>query len=502
MAARSEDVIDFIEAALVNTKGKFAGRPFKLYDFQRDAIEAILAQNPRTGKRLTREFLLGVARKNGKTELIAALAIALLVLDGEPGGDVVIAAGKRDQARILLTAAQKMVRLGKLGGVPLDAARGGWLDVRRDHIYFPEMDAKLGAVSADAQNEQGLNPNVAIVDELHVAAEKNRDLYDALMTAQGARENPLMVAITTAGPMPTGPCYDLYAYGKEIERGVRSDPDFRMIWHEAEPEAEVDDPRAWAAANPALDKFLFREFLKKAARAVLAGKAPEYAFRRLHLNQWTTAAERWLPYAKWKACSGMPSIPEGSDVFVALDASLSRDSFGVAWVYVTTERRFVGRENGLTVPEDVKVAHVQVKEFRPLHDGAYIDPQDVLMFLLGLQRLYNVVDLSYDPAYMGLLASALQDRGFPTEPFPQSADRMTRATETLQRLTLDERLRHGGDKILDSHMAAVGVKPTDRGVRISKAKSGRYVDCATALAMALDRALGDETEAEDFALLA
>lgn len=494
MPVQPDAAIEFI-GNLRNTKGRFAGSNFHVYEFQARVLREILKTHPKTGKRMLREFLLGVARKNGKTELIAALAIVLLVLDDEPGGEVVVAAGKRDQAKILLSAAKKMVRISTVKGRPLT----DFLQIRRDSIYFPELDATLKAVSADAQNEQGLNPHAAIVDELHVAAEKNRDLYDALYTGQDARENPIIVSLTTAGPIPAGPCHDFYRYGKEIESGIRSDPNFGMIWHEAPPGADVDDPAAMRAANPALGLFLPEENLKKKALDVMNGKMSEYSFRRLHFNNWTTSVERWLPYRKWIACGDLPEIPENAEVYMALDAALRRDTFGVAWLWLEEDAVMAPRESdGLIVP--MSVAHVKVKRFVPMKEGDYIDPSEVETFVLGLHAQHPAIQVSYDPAYMGLLASSLAERGLPMEPFPQTAAKMERATETLQRVVIDSRLRHGNDPILNDQMAAVGTKPTERGVRISKVKSGLPIDVVSALAMALDDALGEEMEPQDFAV--
>lgn len=501
------------------TEGKWAGSTLELQGFQDQLIAEILERRrdvtSGAWKRRRNEILVGVARKNAKTTLTAALALTLLVGDGEPGGNVIIAAGKRDQARLLFRAAASMALQSTIGGKPLGAKRAGdgWLQIQRDRIYFPDLDASIIPVSADAQNEQGLNPNVAIVDELHVAAEKSRDLYDALITAQGARENPLMISLTTAGPIPAGPCYDLYKYGKEIESGLRSDDSFMMRWFEAAPDADVDDPRAWADANPGLDSIVSRDFLKRQSKAVREGRLPEYAFRRLHLNQWTTAVERWLPFAKWQACGTAPEIPDGAEVYMAIDAAISRDTFGVATVYVEpgaveiwTDSEEIDQETGLAVPKlstprKVAAGHLVVKKFEAPREGDYIDPADVETYVLGMAARYRLAKVGYDPAYMGLLASSLKDRGVPMEPFPQSPEKMTHATETLQRLVIDERLRHGNDPVLNAQMGGVGTAPTERGVRISKRKSGLKIDCVVAAAMALDLALGEEPEGEDFAFL-
>lgn len=483
MAASPKTYKKFI-GQLTTTTGKWAGLPFELHDFQHDIIDRIFRrQRDEDGviRRVVREAVIGVGRKNGKTELIAALALAALVVEGEKGGLVVIAAAKRDQAALLLTAAKRMVWQSKINGVPMSK----YLHVKRDHIYFPELDAKLMTIAADAQKEHGLNPHLVIVDEGHATMESDRELYDTLLTAQGAREDPLAIVITTAGPAPRGPMYELYKYGKEIQRGERQDPNFEFIWFEAKPDAKVDDPLAWADANPALGKFLPHRFFEKAARSVINGRMPEFMFRRLHLNQWTSAAERWLPFAKVEAGSRMdPVFVEGDTITIALDAAIKRDTFGVVMIQEA-------EDNGI---DDHPLIMVKAKRFIPEHDGGYIDPDDIVMYVLGLASLYSIRKVVYDPAYMQMVAGRLMERGVYCEPFPQSATKMERATETFQRMFLDERIIHGGDSHLIEHIAAIAVKPTERGVRMSKLKALMPTDLAVALAMALDDVYGEEAE--------
>jgi phage terminase large subunit-like protein len=282
--------------------------------------------------------------------------------------------------------------------------------------------------------------------------------------------------------------HELYEYGKQIAAGLRSDPEFGFLWYEAHPDAAVDDRDGWYKAQPALGLIVPEEFYAKTARAVLSGKFPEFMFRRLYLNQWTSAAERWLPWKAVEQCGGAVEIPDGADIYLALDAALSRDSFAVVMVHVADG---LGVDAETLVLHETTVAHVRGKAFIP-PENEYIDPGEVETYVLGLASRYNILQVSYDPAYMGLLASSLADRGLPMEPFPQTADRMTEATETFQRLFLDARVRHGGERMLLNQIANIGTKPTERGVRISKIKSsGGRVDLPVALAMALQDALGD-----------
>lgn len=487
MPADADEVVWFIKN-LRHTKGKYANQLFRLEPWQEAFIRNILALN-RSGRRKVQRALLGIARKNGKTELIAALAIALMICDREPGGEIVGAASKRDQARLLLEAAKRMVWYSKING----RALSDFIVVRRDGLYFAEMDTYYRIVSADGEKEHGLNPSIVIFDELHAQGQR-RDLWDALVTAQGAREDPMMISITTAGPEPRGICWDEYEYARKINNGTISDPTFLAEWYEADRELEVDDPKAWAQANPGYPTFVQADFLKRQAKDVLAGKLPEYTFRRLHLNQWTNALERWLPRASWEAGSAYPEIPEGATITIGLDAALKRDSYGVAIVYKAPG--WVETEEGLSIPADI--AHVRVKAFVPENEGEYINQEDVRTYLLGLSQLYRIEKLVYDPAYMQLMAEQLADAGMVIEPYPQSPEKMGFATETFQRLVLDSRLVHGNDRTLNEQLAAVGVRETDRAVRISKGKSGARIDVVVALVMALAEAFGGEAPQEDF----
>lgn len=473
-------------------KGKWAGQPLELMPWQVDFSNKLFALD-RQGRRKIQRALLGVARKNGKSGFGAALALTLLVCDGEAGGEVIGAAAKRDQARLIMETAKRMVRYSRINGRPLS----DFLEIRRDAIYFPELDARYIVVSADGEREHGLNPSVVLIDEWHALGER-RDLIDALITAQGAREDPLLIGFSTAGPAPKGSLYDEYRYAQQVNGGFINDPQFLGVWYEADKDLPIDSHEALAQANPSLGVTVSEDWLAKAAADVLSGRAPEYVFRRLHFNQWTSAMERWLSRAKWDECSEEPEFPEMSEIVIALDAALRRDSFGVAWV-----RKAPGwqtdPETGLTTPADV--AHVRVRAFVPEEDGEYIDQEDVRTFVMGLANRYRVKKVLYDPAYMTLFAQQLADAGLPMEPFPQSGEKMVRATETFQRLVLQTRMRHGADRTLDEQLAGVAVSETDRGVRISKRKSADRIDTVIATIMACEAEFGEEDSAEDFALL-
>ncbi len=492
MAMNPVHAIKFM-SALTLGEGQFAGQKMVVYPFQREWVELCFGRDPETGRRLHREVVLGIARKNAKTATAAAMALAALVLETQEdrGNLIVLAAKTRAQAGLLLMAAKRFVRHSSIGGVPLSK----FLLIRQDHIYFPETDSYLRVIAAEAQGQHGLNPGIFIIDEGHAALEKDDELFETLTSAQGARKDPLAIIITTAGPRPQGPMYDKYKYGLAVNSGEVTDPRFGMIWMEADPDCDIGDEKQWAKASPALGKFVFEDFYRDQVTSIRQGNGSEYQFRRLYLNQWTTASERWLPWSRVLACSGPVDIPDGADVYVGIDAALSRDTFAVSVVHVG-EGTALG--NDLEMTTTATVANVKGKVFRGTSASGkgkvYIDPEEAETYILGISAKYNIVECVFDPAYMGLLAGTLGERGIPMTPYPQTAGNMEAATETFQRLVLDGRLRYGGDKEFQDQVANIGTKPTERGVRISKLKSGGPVDFAVATAMAAQAAFGWEAE--------
>lgn len=472
-----DDVCWFLRQLRLS-KGRWAGKPLPLRPFQERLTHDVFRLDA-AGNRVVNEAIIGMARKNGKTPLVAGWGLALLL--ERPGGEIVAAAAKRDQAKILLKAAKDFVRRSSFHGEPLE---GNVFQVRRGSIYCPETDSVFKVVSSEGAGEHGHDPHVVILEELHswTANDRHVELLDALTTAQGARANPLLIGITTAGAEPRGIWYDYYRRGKEIERGVRNEPYFCFRWWETPDDYAIDDPEGWRLANPGLGTIKYEDYMRRQLDSLLPER--EYTYRRLHLNQPTRASERWLPYGAWYDCGLLePDIPDDAEVYIGLDAATRRDTFGVSVVWLDGQ--------------DPPHAHVRVRAFTPDNPDGYIDPRVPMDYVLGLASRYRVREVRYDPSYMRLEAAMLADRGVPMEPVPQTSKNMTRATETLQRFVLDRRLRHGMDRTLDTQMAAVGVRETDKGVRISKSRSGGKIDTAVALALALDAAVGDVTAPDE-----
>jgi phage terminase large subunit-like protein len=278
---------------LTHTKGPFAGKSFALRPWQEQIIRQLF-KTKRGGLRQYRTCLLMLPRKNGKSELCAALAIYFLLFDGEQGGEIYSAAADKDQAALVFHVAAQMIR-----NDPELEADVEIIDSQK-RIVHRASGSFYRAISAEAYSKHGFNASRVIYDELHAAP--SRELYDVLTTSMGARAQPLLIAISTAGYDRHSILWELYAHAQKVHEQPALDPTFLPILYEAPVEADWTDERVWHAANPALGDFRSLEEMRIMAARAKEIPAQENTFRRLYLNQWTEQASRWISLASWDAC--------------------------------------------------------------------------------------------------------------------------------------------------------------------------------------------------------
>jgi phage terminase large subunit-like protein len=453
-------VARFAEEWVVQTKGRWAGDALRLEDWQQDFLDELFLVD-QNGRRIYREALLGLARKNGKSTLSAAIGLYMLLAAGEHGPEVYAAASAKDQARIVFNQARECVEASP--------RLRDWLTVQKDVITCPANNGVFRVLASDAPQQYGLNPFGVVIDELW--AHPDDELYYALTTAQGARMDPLVVSITTAGWDRNQICYRLYDRGKELQRrgGLRSmrEEGFLFKWYEAPPEASVLDMAGWQAANPS--SWITAEDLSRAQH-----RLPENVFRRLHLNQWTEVEDAWIKPYEWDACQGTPAWDPERESFVGVDVGFKRDSA------VVTIGQWYGDK-----------LHLHAQIMLPEEMGPGFGPAEIrghlAQELLGHQSL---VEVAYDPWMFMESAEILLDRGVPMVEFPQGGGRMEPASGNLYELVQERRLVHDGDPELRRQVLAAVTVPTDRGGwRISKRKSLERIDAAVSLAMMADRAV-------------
>lgn len=387
-------------------------------------------------------------RKNGKSTLGAALAIYALVCLG-PAAHVYSCAGDRKQASIVFDEAKRMVRA--------DPELSELLRIQRWHIEGPN-DSIYRVLSADAQLQQGLNPTFVIFDEVHV--QPNRDLWDAMVLGM-VRPGAMIVGITTAGYDRTSLAWDLY------ERGKRGE--FFFWWREpADPHADWRVPSVWAEANPALGDFLPFYVLEEDSKTT-----PESAYRRYHLNQWTTTHSAWLPHRAWDDIADLERIFDPAEPFVAFfDGSWSSDSTGL-------------------VSETLERPHLSVRgHWTPDAGLGHIDMSAVEKVVVEVLRMPGCRDFAFDSARFPDLFHRLEAEGYPITAWPtNSLARMVPACQEFYEAVVGKRLTHDGDPRLAEHIANAVLKEDRYGARIVKeAKSShRKIDLAVCAVGAHDR---------------
>ena len=484
-------VADWIERHCSHIKGEWAGSPLLLEPWQRDGIvEPLFGTLDEDGRRKYRTALIGIPRKAGKSTLGAAMALRLLFGDAEPGAEVYSAAADRDQAAIVFEIAKGMVE-----------ANPAWskaAQVYRRSIVLPSHGRTYKVLSADAFSKHGLNPHGVIFDELH--AQPNRELWDVLTTGQGARRQPLTVAITTAGFDRESICYELYKYGRDLEAGLFEDPSFFFRWWGVGEGEDWTDEKVWAAAQPNLGVSVSREFLRSEARQAQHQPARQNTFRRLYLNEWTQSSARWIDLGAWDATAGIvdEAALAGRRCYGGLDLASSTDVAALCWDFPDDDgheavwRFWIPDERlGDMDARTAGQASVWVREgFLNVTEGNVIDYRAVLDQIDRDAQRFDVAEVAYDRWGMTQLSQDLMDAGMTVVPFGQGFASMSPPTKEWERLILDNRYRHGGNPVMRWMIDNVVTRSDPAGnVKIDKGRSTEKVDGAIAAVMALARAV-------------
>ena len=296
----------FIQS-LTLTKSTKSGRPepFNLLPVHKKLVANLLGWKRQDGTRLYRRCYFSVARKNAKTQIAAALALDLLVMDDEAQPEIYICAKDREQASICFTAACDMVYASE--------ELSSFLTVTpyTKTIVNTLNGGKLRALSSEGRSKHGLNPSCVIFDELHAWQSSEQELYDALTTGSNARRQPLWLTITTAGVDEYSLCGREYAYAKNVQNGTVEDPTFLPLIYELDKDDAWDDEKNWHKANPTLGEIIRVEALREARDKALNLPSEQTAFRRLYCNQWVNSKDIWIPLHFFDLCKwdGIRSIP-------------------------------------------------------------------------------------------------------------------------------------------------------------------------------------------------
>ncbi len=494
---RAADVaVAFFEKLLVHTKGEWYGKPFVLQDWQEKVVRPVFGWKRKDGTRKYRWVYIEVPRKNGKSSLAAGIALCLLYVDDEPGAEIYSAAADREQAAIVFDTARAMVEESP----PLMARS----EVYKRSIVVPSTRSVYRVLSADAYTKHGLNAHGVIFDELH--AQPNRELWDVLTTSTGARRQPLVVAITTAGYDRESICWEQHEYARQVLEGVIEDPSYFAYIAAADEDDDWLDPAVWEKANPSLGVTIKREYLESEARRAEQVPAYQNTFRRLHLNQWTQQETRWLPLEAWDLCSAPVSAEElkgrkcygGLDLASAIDIAAFElvfppededEPYQTLSFFWIPEESMIERARKDRVPYDAWVRQGLIKAT----EGNVIDYRRIVQDITELGEAFNIGEIAFDRWGAFQVSQQLEGAGFTMVAFGQGYSSMSAPTKDLLRLVLDRRIAHGGNPVLRWMADNVVVSQDPAGnLKPNRAKSREKIDGIVALIMALDRAMRNQ----------
>lgn len=535
-SAAATAAVTWIETYCHHTEGEWYGRPFILARWQKRIVRKLFGWKRPDGTRRYRKLWLEVARKNGKTEFAAALALLLFVADGEMGAQIYSVATDKDQARIVFDKAARMV---SLSSALLDG-----IETLKPSLWCNELLASFKPLSSKPGSKHGFSPSGSVADEVH--AWESGEVFEVVVEGEGARAQPLNILITTAGVHGENYAWEQHEYALAVLKGEIKDDSTLVVIYAAGEDDDWTDPTSWKKANPNLGISPKVEFLEAQCREARQLKRKENRFRQYYLNQWVGQSTRWLPMEFWDLCTRAPSeravklflsdserdekllaaararqpydkllwqkLPEelkGRRCWGGLDLATVSDLAALSWEFEPIDgvipiiwRFFLPRETLKTVPAKTqrlyeKFAAAGALTLTPgnVADYDFIEKQimaDSVMFritALGIDR-WNATDLA---------SRLLNKEGLPVELFGQGFASMSGPSKDFERQVLGLGIEHGNNPVVRwmAENVAVDEDAADN-IKPTKERSSGKIDGIVAAVMGRGMAMAKPGEGKSF----
>lgn len=497
---KAERAVKFINN-LKHTKGVWHGVPFDLLPWQDKIIRDIFGTVKDNGYRKYNTAYVEIPKKNGKSEIAAAIALYLTCADSEWGAEVYGCAADRQQASIVFDVAVDMV-----DQCPALKRRIKPIISQKRLVYIP-TGSYYQVLSSEAFSKHGLNVHGVIFDELH--AQPNRELFDVMTKGSGdARMQPLFFLITTAGTDRNSICYEVHQKADDILRGKKHDPTFYPVIYGIKDEDDWSLEENWYKANPSLGHTIPIEKVRDAYISAKENPAEENIFRQLRLNQWVKQSVRWMPMDIWDKCSFEVNFEKlkGRECYGGLDLSSTNDitAFVLIFPPIPNDDKYyvipyfwIPEENlKLRVRRDHVPYDIWKKQgFLNTTEGNVIHYAFIENFIGELGKKFNIKEIAFDRWGAVQMVQNLEALGFTVVPFGQGYKDMSPPTKELMKLTLEQKIAHGGHPALTWMMDNIYVRTDPAGnIKPDKEKSTEKIDGAVALIMALDRSIRHESK--------
>lgn len=493
--------IEFIETFCKHSKGEWAGRPVKLELFQRAFIAALFGfVDKETGLRQYRETLFYVARKNGKTTMLSAIALYMLMADGENGAEIYSTATKRDQARLLFDEAHNMVKQSP--------SLSRYIRKRKSDLYFSLTMSKMQALGKNSDTLDGLNAQLVIMDELHGV--KDRNLYEVMKQSQSARRQPLLIMITTAGTVRECIFDDMYAYACNVIDGKFEDEHFLPVMYELDDREEWTDFRAWEKANPGLgtikkvdDLVMKVERAKNNPKEISGVLTKDFNIRDTITTAWLTFDDinntETFKISDFKNCYAIG----GADLSITTDLTAAT----LLMVDKDTEKRFVYQMYWL--PHDNFEKRVQQDKIPydkwlqqgllRLCNGNTIDYSDVTAWFVEMLNDYGISPLwvYYDSYSARYWVEEMENYGFKMVRCIQGAKTLSLPMQQMGADLQAKKINYNNSPMLKWCLTNTGIQ-TDRNGNIVPVKNQAAKMRIDGMASMLDAYVGLFEHYEEF----
>jgi phage terminase large subunit-like protein len=481
-------VLRFVQL-MKHTKGPMAGQPFHLEPWQAFLICNVFGWIDAEGLRRFTKVLLTVPRKNGKSTVAAAIANYMLIADGEASADVYTAATKLDQARIIFDEAYRMAE---------DSPFSDHLKYANSQNlkYLRYERSELRPLASQDKTLDGLNPHAVFIDEYH--AHRNDDLFNVLLTGMGARTQPLMFTVTTAGFDKNSPALKYQGYCEKVTRGLIEDPNtFALIY-------TIDDGDDWTAettwrkANPNYGVSILPKKFKQDLREALEIGHKEVEFKTKYLNIWTDTAAAWIPDRVWMEGDRARPFTEadltGAKCYAGLDLAATGDFTCFARVFdkdgqlyllptfFLPEETIAKRtdQTGDAIRDWVRRGLIEVMP------GRTADYRFLTKYIQDAHARHPIECIAFDRFNSSQPVAELTEAGMEMVPFGQGYVMMNAPTRELERLALNGNLRHGANPVMRWQVGNVVLTKDPAGnVKMDKSRSADKIDGPVAAAMAV-----------------
>ena len=500
-------ILTFI-TLLRHTGGSLGGVEFRLLPFQVEFIvQTLCVLSHDTGYRKHSEAIMNIPRKNGKSELGAALTLVLYFLDGEQQKEIYSIASETTQAAILFGAVLQMLKqlpalLRRVrhfkAEKKIQTTGGEFVDLYR-------------VLSAEAGTKDGLKTSAVMADEPH--AYPDAALYNVVTEGMAHRDQGISFLLSTAGYNKQGFYHRKLLYARQVMQGVIEDPSIYLMDFSLDDDADWTDEALWAKANPALGYGVKMKYLRNKYHKAMHSATDEVSFKTKHLNMWVDSAVTWIKQSAWKASGAVKTYTEadlvGRECYGGLDLASVTDLAAFALIFPIPEDRayavlirfFVPEENAMERSKTDKVMYLDwIRDgWITATPGNVIDYDAIYDQILKDAETFDVREIAFDRWNSHGLVTKLEEKGLTMVGFGQGYQSMSSPVKEVETLVLQKKLQHGNNPVLTWNVAnCVTVSDAADNVKLDKSKAVEKIDGAVAMVMGVGRAAVYKDETPDF----